>query len=141
MKSPSVRSPACPPMSVFMLPRWIKCWLAWIGAVNVGVASWPFNVCAIQTLQSQVAPHESGPAEGCVGCPGVPYQAMLTRPSSPATAQTKTFVCRTPNGDPLVSIVIGAAQVLPWSVEYVYLIAVSPTTSPSALIGASFQTA
>src|SRR5438045_8556555 len=86
-------------MRVFMLPRWIKCSLARIGAVKLGVAACPFNVCTIHRLQSQ-ATHESGPLEGFGATPGVPYQAMSTRPSSPATAQANTLLCSVPTGDP-----------------------------------------
>src|SRR5437660_11183767 len=66
-------------MRVFMLPRWIKCSLARIGAVKVGAAACPFSVCTIHRLQSQ-AVQESGPLEGVGATPGVPYQAMSTRP-------------------------------------------------------------
>src|SRR6266852_3423730 len=103
-------------MRVNMLPRWIKCSLAWIGAVKVGTAACPFNVCTIHRLQRQVV-HESGPFEGFGARPGVPYQAMSTRPSSPATVQAKTLLWSVPTGEPDVSILIGAAHVLPWSVE------------------------
>src|SRR5437867_12917532 len=95
-------------MSVNMLPRWIKCSLARIGAVKVGVAACPFNVCTIHRLQSQ-AVQESGPLEGFGATPGVPYQAMSTRPSSPATAQANTLSWRAPPGGPDVLIGIGSA--------------------------------
>src|SRR5438045_9576989 len=103
-------------MRVFMLPRWIKCSLARIGAVKLGVAACPFNVCTIHRLQSQ-ATHESGPLEGFGATPGVPYQAMSTRPSSPATAQANTLLCSVLTGDPDVSICLGAAHVVHCSVD------------------------
>src|SRR5436305_14599397 len=96
-------------MSVFMLPRWIKCSLARIGAVKVGVAACPFNVCTIHSLQSQAA-QESGPPDGFGATPGVPYQAMSTRPSSPATVQANTLLWSLPPGEPDVPIWIGPAQ-------------------------------
>src|ERR1700751_1370034 len=101
-------------MKVYMLPRWIKCSLARIGAVKVGGAACTFNVCTIHKLQSQA--QESGPLEGFGATPGVPYQAMSTRPSSPAAGQANTLLWRVPTDEPDVSILIGAAQVLPWSV-------------------------
>src|SRR5947207_14838563 len=99
-------------MRVFMVPRWIKCSLARIGAVKVEVAACPFNVCTIQRLQSQPV-QESGPLEGFGATPGVPYQAMSTRPSSPATGHANTLLWRVPTGEPDVVILIGAAQVVP----------------------------
>src|SRR2546423_12531622 len=110
----------------------MKCSLAKTGAVKVGLAACPLSVCTIQRLQSPFT--ESGPlmflpwAGGSraftpqVGSPGlltpgVPYQTMFTRPSFPAAIQAKTLLCKVPAGEPDVSIVTGAAQVLPWSVE------------------------
>src|SRR2546429_6146452 len=52
-----------------------------------------FSVCTIHRLQSQ-AVQESGPLEGFGATPGVPYQAMSTRPSSPATGQANTLLWR-----------------------------------------------
>src|ERR1700736_2387667 len=72
---------------------------------------------------------------------GVPYQAMFTRPSSPALIQAKTLLCKTPSGDPEVSICIGVDQVLPSLVEYEYMSTVSPSTVPLASAGACSQTA
>src|SRR2546430_14720234 len=94
-------------MRVYMLPRWIKCSLARVGAVMVGVAACPFSVCTIHRLQSQ-AVQESGPLEGFGATPGVPYQAMATRPSSPATAPAKTLLWRGPPGGTTVLILIRA---------------------------------
>src|SRR2546430_17027437 len=105
-------------MRVYMLPRWIKCSLARIGAVKVGVAACPFNVCTIQRLQSQPM-QESGPSEGFGATPGVPYQAMSTRPSSPATAHANTLLWRVPPGGPGVAILTGAAHGVPSSVGQV----------------------
>src|SRR6266567_1738489 len=90
-------------MRVYMLPRWLKCSLARIGAVKVGVAACPFKVCTIHRLQSQPV-QESGPLEGFGATPGVPYQAMSTRPSSPATIQANTLLWRVPAGEPDVLI-------------------------------------
>jgi hypothetical protein len=42
---------------------------------------------------------------------------MLTRPSSPALIQANTLLCKTPSGEPEVSIVTGVLQVCPSSVE------------------------
>src|SRR2546426_10543149 len=103
-------------MRVYMLPRWIKCSLARIGAVKVGVAACPFSVCTIHRLQSQ-AVQESGPLEGFGATPGVPYQAMSTRPSSPATAQAKTLLWRGASGEPYGCIWIWAGHVFPLSGE------------------------
>src|SRR2546426_2185052 len=94
-------------MRVYMLPRWIKCSLARIGAVKVGVAACPFSVCTIHRLQSQ-AVQESGPLEGFGATPGVPYQAMPTRPSSPATVQANTLFWRAAAGGPPALILIGS---------------------------------
>ena len=47
----------------------------------------------------------------------VPYQAIFTRPSSPALIQAKTLLCRTPSGEPEVSIIIGVDHVFPSLVE------------------------
>src|SRR5438552_18669513 len=99
-------------MRVYMLPRWIKCSLARIGAVKVGVAACPFNVCTIHRLQSQPV-QESGSLEGFGATPGVPYQAMSTRPSSPAAVHANTLLWGVHTGEADVSIWIGAAQVLP----------------------------
>src|SRR5437016_13223518 len=98
-------------MRVFMVRRWIKCSLARIGAVKVGAAACPFSVCTIHRLQSQ-AVQESGPLEGFGATPGVPYQAMSTRPSSPAAFQANTLLCSVPTGA-LSGMAIGAAHVLP----------------------------
>src|SRR5439155_22683452 len=123
-----------------MLPRWIKCSLARIGAVKVGVAACPFSVCTIHRLQSQEV-QESGPLEGLGETLGVPYQAMSRRPSSPATAQANTLLWSVPTGEPDVSIRIGAAHVLPSSVENEYFSTVSPVTWPLSLTGACSHTA
>src|SRR5438270_11707668 len=104
-------------MSVFIVPRWIKCSLARIGAVKVGAAACPFNVCTIHRLQSQLL-EESGPLEGFGSIPGVPYQAMSTRTPSPATAQANPLLCRVPTGEADVLIGIAAAQVLLWTREH-----------------------
>src|SRR6202035_3044859 len=111
----------------------MKCSLAKTGAVKVGVAACPLRVCTIHRLQSPFT--ESGPlmflpwaggngaftpqvgSSGLLS-PGVPYQTILTRTSSPAAIQAKTLLCKVPAGEADVSIVIGGvAQVLPWSVE------------------------
>ena len=71
-KSPRTRLPFWPPISVWLLPRWMKCPLARIGAVNVGLAACPFSVWVKNTLQSQTvaggvgleAGQESGPFDG-----------------------------------------------------------------------------
>src|ERR1051326_6061100 len=99
-------------MRVFMVPRWMKCSLASIGAVNVGVAACPFNVCTIQRLQSQPS-QESGPLDVFGAMPGVPYNALSPRPSSPATVHANTLLLKVPTGEPDVIILIGACQVLP----------------------------
>src|SRR5947208_10581855 len=149
-KSPSVRSPFWPPMRVNMLPRWTKCSLARIGAVNVGGLPWPFSVWAMYMLQSQTdAPaggvddpsgQESGPFWPTGAMPGVPIQAMFTRPSSPAAAQANTLLCRVPWGE-LSGMLIGADQVVPSSVEKAYLRTVSPVTLPvSGSVGACSHT-
>src|SRR5437868_2789988 len=52
---------------------------------------------------------------------GVPYQAISTRPSSPAAAQAKTLLW-----SPGVGMVIGVDQVVPSSLEKLYLSSVSP---------------
>src|SRR5437773_1106055 len=127
-------------MRVLMVPRWLKCSLARIGAVKVGLAVCPFNVCTIHRLQSQPV-QESGPLEGFGATPGVPYHAMSTRPSSPATAQANTLLWSVPTGEPDVSTWIGAAHVLPSSVENEYSSTVSPVTWPLSLIGACSHTA
>jgi len=82
-----------------MLPRWIKCSLARIGAVKVGVAAVP-----VQCLHHPQAPVAGGARVGALdgfgATPGVPYQAMSTRPSSPATVQANTLLWRVPTGEP-----------------------------------------
>src|ERR1043166_7791081 len=107
-----------------MVPRWTWCELARMGAVKVGLASCAFKLWTNHKLQraSVVA---SGPLMFRLGGAGrgngtsvfdpqagsfgfesvvVPYQAMFTRPSSPALIQAKTLLCNTPSGDPEVSI-------------------------------------
>src|SRR2546429_292339 len=67
----------------------------------------------------------------------VPYQAMSTRPSSPAVGHTKTLLC-----SPGVGIVIGGDQVVPSFVEKLYLSRVSPViVQPTGSCGACSQTA
>src|SRR5437870_5302194 len=67
---------------------------------------------------------------------GVPYQAMSTRPSSPAAGHAKTLLC-----SPGVGIVIGVDQLVPSLVEKLYLSTVSPVIWPLPLTGACSQTA
>src|ERR1700736_3641915 len=109
----------------------MKCSLAKTGAVKEGEAACPLSVCTIHRLQSpftesgpvMVLPWAGGngaftPQVGSSGLliPGVPYQTILTRPSSPAAIQAKTLLCKMPAGEPDVSVVIGGgAQVLPWA--------------------------
>src|SRR5260370_30310324 len=119
-------------MRVYMLPRWIKCSLVRIGAVKVGVAACPFNVCTIHRLQSQ-AVQESGPLEGFGATPGVPYQAMSTRPSSPATAHANTLLWREAPGETHVLILIGEVPGFPLSVGNAYHKTWPSVTIPAAL--------
>ena len=49
--------------------------------------------------------------------PGVPYQAMSTRPSSPAAIHAKTLLCKVPAEEPEVFICMGVDQVFPSLVE------------------------
>ena len=95
----------------------MKCSLASTGAVNVGDAECALVEIVYHTLQLQVAGQESGPRDGKLGAPGVPNHAMPIRPSSPAAIHGMTLVCNVPAGDAEVSMVIGVAQVFPWSVE------------------------
>src|SRR2546426_9698919 len=73
--------------------------------------------------------------------PGVPYQTMSTRPSSPAAIHVNTLLCRVPAEEPDVSICMGVDQVFPSSVENEYFRTVSPVTLPLPSIGACDQTA
>src|SRR5258708_12454719 len=103
-------------MRVYMLPRWIKCSLARIGTLKVGVAACPFNVCTIHKLQSHPV-QESGPLEGFGATPGVPYQAMPTPPSSPATVHANTLLWRVPPGNPPPSILLRPTHLFPSAVH------------------------
>src|SRR5688572_29975944 len=67
---------------------------------------------------------------------GVPYQATLTRPASPADAQANMLL-RSPG----VGIWTGAVHVVPSSVEEDQYRRVSPVISPSASTGACSHTA
>src|SRR5438132_11173055 len=91
-KSPSVRSPHWPPITVWIEPRWTKCSLASVGAAKVGAALFALADWPSHRLQSPWT--ESGPVQplfAVPAAPGVPYQAMSTRPSAPAAAQAKTL--------------------------------------------------
>src|SRR5438270_9781552 len=113
------------------------CELARTGAVKTTPSeSCAFSDCTIQTLQrpltasgplmffppagggrTALLPQPKSAAPPRSNSDGVPYQTMFTRPSSPALIHAKTLLCKTPSGEPEVSIVIGALQVFPWSVE------------------------
>src|SRR5262249_10184967 len=144
-KSPSVRfepvsltlvvPPHWLPMIVSMLPRRMGCSPARIGVVNVTAFAWPLSVCVRYRLHDP--PTESGPPSGQAfgppltrsTCAAVPYQAMSTRPSSPAAIQPNTLLAR-----PGVGTLTGFDQLAPSFVEYVYMSEVSPALPP--LIGA-----
>src|SRR5262245_36122045 len=127
-------------MIVWMLPRRMGCSPARIGGVNETMFPWPLSVCARYRLHEP--PTESGPPFGHAfgppltrsTCAAVPYQAMSTRPSSPAAIQPKTLLAR-----PGVGTLIGVDQLAPSFVEYAYMSDASPALPP--LIAACSQSA
>src|SRR5437588_7378378 len=135
-KSPRVRSPHWPPITVWIEPRWTKCSLASVGAVKVGAALFAFADWTSQRLQSPFT--ESGPVQPLFAVPalaGVPYQEISTCPAAPATAQAKTLF-----ESPGVGICTGVVQVVPSFAEEAMNSEVLPVIAPCEP-GASSQTA
>src|SRR5713101_5328918 len=135
-KSPRVRSPHWPPITVWIEPRWTKCSLASVGGVKVGDALFAFADWARKRLQSPRT--ESGPVQPLFAVPagaGVPYQAMSTRPAAPAATQAKTLF-----NSPGVGICTGVVQVVPSSAEEAMNNEVLPVIAPCEP-GASSHTA
>src|ERR1035437_2272697 len=130
MKSPRLRLPVWPPMSVYHVPWCTKCSLASGGADPGGPPVWGWG-----EWNTKPPPKLSGPAVSPLAhAAGLPYHATSTLPGSPAPIHAKTFVLSPGVGSE------DTVHVLPWSLEVAYFSRVLPVTAPDAP-GACSQTA